>query len=506
MRALQGRARSPVSHGLAESLAQLAAEPEEFRAAALAFMDGLISHYVLDDGRLVVAHAGLKEAYHGRSSGRVRSFALYGDTTGETDEFGLPVRYPWAREYRGRAMVVYGHTPVPSAEWVNNTICLDTGVVFGGAADRAALPRARSSSRCRPSGSGTSRSRPAGRPRLPSSRERRRPARSTTCDAGRPAGSSTAHAGKVKIPEENAAAALEVMSRFAVDPRWLVHLPADHVAGADLAREEGFLEHPEQAFDDYAEAGVDPRGVRGEAHGLAGRSPSWPATPRRRPRRFGVDRRHVRHGPHPHRTAVLRRPPLTATLVERLRAACRPLFDALETDWLVLDAELLPWSAKALGLIREQYAAVGAAAHARAARAVHDVLAAAAARGLDVADAGRAHRAAYRPHAEAFRDAYAAYCRPDRRARRRHAGAVPGAGRRGPHAWRSRSRTRGTSSSSAGSTTRCSRRRGTASSTCPSAAEREAATDWWLELTARRRRGHGGQAGHTSSAAGCSPG
>ena len=96
-------------------------------------MDGLISHYVLDDGRLVVAHAGLKEAYHGRSSGRVRSFALYGDTTGETDEYGLPVRYPWAQEYRGQAMVVYGHTPVPEAEWVNNTICLDTGVVFGGA-------------------------------------------------------------------------------------------------------------------------------------------------------------------------------------------------------------------------------------------------------------------------------------------------------------------------------------------------------------------------------------
>ena len=95
-------------------------------------MDGLISHYVLDDGKLVIAHAGLKEAYHGRSSARVRSFALYGDTTGETDEYGLPVRYPWAQEYRGKAMVVYGHTPVPEAEWINNTICLDTGVVFGG--------------------------------------------------------------------------------------------------------------------------------------------------------------------------------------------------------------------------------------------------------------------------------------------------------------------------------------------------------------------------------------
>ncbi len=29
-------------------------------------------------------------------------------------------------------MVLYGHTPVPEPEWVNNTLCLDTGCVFGG--------------------------------------------------------------------------------------------------------------------------------------------------------------------------------------------------------------------------------------------------------------------------------------------------------------------------------------------------------------------------------------
>ena len=96
------------------------------------FLDGLISHYLLDGGRLVVAHAGLIERYQGRASRRVREFCLYGQTTGETDEYGLPVRYPWAQEYRGQAMVAYGHTPVPAPEWVNNTLCLDTGCVFGG--------------------------------------------------------------------------------------------------------------------------------------------------------------------------------------------------------------------------------------------------------------------------------------------------------------------------------------------------------------------------------------
>src|SRR5204863_2243151 len=90
------------------------------------------SHFVLDDGKLVVAHAGMKEIMQGRGSGAVRDFALYGETTGETDEFGLPVRYNWAAEYHGVAQVVYGHTPVPQPEWLNRTINIDTGCVFGG--------------------------------------------------------------------------------------------------------------------------------------------------------------------------------------------------------------------------------------------------------------------------------------------------------------------------------------------------------------------------------------
>ena len=111
---------------------QLKQEADEFRKVAADYLDGLVSHYVFDEGQLVVAHAGLREEMHGRGSGAVRQFAMYGETTGETDEYGLPVRYNWAADYRGKAMVVYGHTPVPEAEWLNNTICIDTGCVFGG--------------------------------------------------------------------------------------------------------------------------------------------------------------------------------------------------------------------------------------------------------------------------------------------------------------------------------------------------------------------------------------
>lgn len=130
VRALRG-ARVKPGHGLEESVTQLAAESAEFREQAAAFLDKLPSHYVLDGGRLVVAHAGLREDMQGRNSGRVRQFALYGDTTGEIDGFGLPVRRDWAAGYRGAAAVVYGHTPVLDAQWVNNTLCIDTGCVFG---------------------------------------------------------------------------------------------------------------------------------------------------------------------------------------------------------------------------------------------------------------------------------------------------------------------------------------------------------------------------------------
>jgi hypothetical protein len=121
-----------LTHGLAETLEQLESRSPEERERMANFIDGLVSHLVLDGGRLVVAHAGMKEAYQGRASGRVRAFALYGETTGEIDAYGLPVRADWAAEYRGRAAVVYGHTPTVEAEWVNNTICIDTGCVFGG--------------------------------------------------------------------------------------------------------------------------------------------------------------------------------------------------------------------------------------------------------------------------------------------------------------------------------------------------------------------------------------
>jgi polynucleotide kinase-phosphatase len=398
VRALKG-ANVTVSHGLGESLAQLETETEEFRSAALAFMDGLISHYVLDDGQLVVAHAGLKEAYHGRSSGRVRAFALYGDTTGETDEYGLPVRYPWAQEYRGRAMVVYGHTPVPRTEWVNNTICLDTGVVFGGELTALRYPE-----REIVSVQAEQQWYEPVRPLRPAASDRETSALRIDDVAGT-RWLETTYAGKVKVPEENSAAALEIMSRFAVDPRWLIYLPPT-MSPASATQLDGFLEHPEQAFEEYAGWGVT-RVVCEEKHMGSRAIAVITKNADTAERRFGI-------GDGSTGTVYTRtgRPVFgdTSVLVDRLRATAEPLFSSLETDWLALDCELLPWSAKATELIKSQYASVGAAARHALPEAI-SVLRQAAARGLDVAElVNRAERRL--ANASAFRDAYAAYCRP----------------------------------------------------------------------------------------------
>lgn len=127
-----GGANVKTGHGLQASIDQLTAESEAFRAKARDFIERLPSHLWLDGGRLCVAHAGIREDMIGRDDGKVRSFTLYGDTSGETDSFGYPVRRDWAEHYSGATAIVYGHVAAPEAEWVNNTICLDTGCVFGG--------------------------------------------------------------------------------------------------------------------------------------------------------------------------------------------------------------------------------------------------------------------------------------------------------------------------------------------------------------------------------------
>ena len=408
MRALRGR-KVQVTHGLGESLEQLEAAGPEFRERVLTFLDGLIGHFVLDGGALVAAHAGMKEEMQGRASGAVREFALYGETTGETDEFGLPVRYPWAEDYRGAAAVAYGHTPVPEARWLNGTICLDTGCVFGGSLtalrwperDLVSVKAARTyyepAKPFLPEGEAA-----------PAADARTSP---TLLDIDDVLGKrivDTRLMGTVTIREENATAALEVMSRFAVDPRWLVYLPPT-MSPTSTETTGPLLEHPASAFGTYRSAGV-PSVICEEKH-MGSRAVVVVArSPEDARATFGVE--DDRFGVCVTRTG---RPFFADTSMEqelltRLVAAAESigLWDELDTRWVALDAELLPWSLKAEELLRRQYAAVGSAGRASLAASV-EALASAGDRGRDVAELADRQRARL-ADLEAFVDVYRPYC------------------------------------------------------------------------------------------------
>ncbi len=384
MRKLRGR-DVQVTHGLAESLTQLAGETEEFRKQVAEFIDDLVSHYVLDDGKLVVAHAGMKESMQGRGSGAVREFALFGETTGETDEFGLPIRYNWAAEYRGPAIVVYGHTPVPQPEWLNRTINIDTGCVFGGNLTALRYPEKELVSV--PSRHTYAEPR---KPFLPL--EEKAPVLSAQQQhddlldladvIGKRIVSTRLH-GNVTVREENAIAALEVMSRFAANPKWLIYLPPT-MSPSETSHVPGLLEHPAEAFAYFRHAGV-PRVICEEKH-MGSRAVVIVCRDEEAARvHFGVTEEglgicYTRTGRRFFDNAELER-----QFLDRVQSAltAASFWDEFKSDWFCLDCELMPWSAKAQELLKQQYAPVGAAARATLADEVA-VLAQAAARGLDV--------------------------------------------------------------------------------------------------------------------------
>ncbi|MCL1839208.1 MAG: polynucleotide kinase-phosphatase [Propionibacteriaceae bacterium] len=382
------------THGLAQTLAELAEAGAEFTAAVKDWAHSLISHYVLDSGRLVVAHAGLKQAYQGRASARVRAFCLYGDTTGESDEYGLPVRYPWANDYRGSAMVLYGHTPIPKTEWVNNTMCLDTGCVFGGKLSAM---------------------------RYPEKEVVQIPAARVYCDPIRPLETTaresdflnasdvlgkriieTSWLGRITIQAEQAAGAFEVMNRFALPPQQLAYLPPT-MSPVETSKLEDYLEHPLEAFDYFNRQGVTE--VICEEKHMGSRAVVW-VFRKDAASATGNGSIHTRTG-----RAFFDLELLTQAL-QRIEAAVAAagLWEEFETDWLLLDAELLPWSLKSEDLLRDLYRPIADGARTMYDAALQQV-ASGMSRGLELGEL-QAHIEQRRANAAAFGEVIDRYAWP----------------------------------------------------------------------------------------------
>lgn len=352
-----------LKHGLETTIKQMENESNEFKIIVEQFLNSLISHYVLDNGKLVVAHAGLKENMQGRGSGAVRSFCLYGETTGEIDEFGLPVRLNWAKEYRGSAKVVYGHTPVPEVEWLNNTIDIDTGCVFGGKLTALRYPEEEIVSilakevyfeQIRPLDSLSDLN------KLSSQHENDDLLYIDDVIGKRII--QTRLKNNITIKEENSIVALEVMSRFAVNPKWLIYLPPTMAPTATSELPE-YLEHPAQALNYYKKRGVN-KVICEEKHMGSRAIIVVCKNEEVALKRFGIDNEgigicYTRTGRNFFNDIEIEK-----EFIKRVNQCLTntKFWEKFNTEWVCLDTELMPWSAKAQALLKEQYASVGSAA------------------------------------------------------------------------------------------------------------------------------------------------
>ncbi len=212
--------------------------------------------------------------------------------------------------------------------------------------------------------------------------------------------------GNVVLEADRTAAALEVMSRFALDPRWLMYLPPT-MSPSETTKREGYLEYPTEALAYYRQNGVatvvcEEKHMGSRAVLVIARDGAAAA------RRFGVPADGT-NGVCYTRTGrqFFDDPALNDALIARVTAAltAADAWGRYATDWICLDAEILPWNAKAQGLLRDQYAPVGAAGAAALAAAVA-VTQAAAQRGLDLApllERLQAQQTAIARYTEAYR-------------------------------------------------------------------------------------------------------
>lgn len=349
-----------INHGLAETLSQLESESEAFINQVKEFLYSLTSHFIFDNGNLVVAHAGIREEMQGRGSGAVRSFCLYGETTGETDEFGLPVRFNWSKEYRGKAKVVYGHTPVEHPQWLNKTIDIDTGCVFGGKLTALQYPEESLISvkalqtYCTPA-----------KP-LQETATSRNPQHDyddllNIEDVTGKRFVQTKLRNNITIKDENSIAALEVMSRFAINPKWLIYLPPT-MSPCETSDIPHSLEHPKEAINYYKSRAV--KTIICEEKHMGSRAVIIICkNENTAEKRFGISGEGL--GACYTRTGrdFFNDKALKEMFLQRICNALSTsgFWERFNTDWVCMDTEILPWSAKAQSLLKEQYAAVGTA-------------------------------------------------------------------------------------------------------------------------------------------------
>lgn len=410
---------SALTHGLETTMVGLVGEPEADTKQRLAFIRDLPPHLVLDGGRLIVTHAAVKSEMLFKNTEPVRKFCQHGPVVpGAEDEFGLPVRIDWAKDYKGTARIVYGHYHVAEPRIENNAICIDTQAPSGGKLTAYRYPE------------DTFESVPAKQCYYVDPAYEAQKKKAAEEDAAKEGVRKayrdpdlldikaltddrqvfTDFAGLVFWRPNEAAAALEQLSRSGVDPKWLIYLPPTMSPCETAPVENDYLERPAEALDYFSKRGV--KQVVCEEKHMGSRMIVVACRDEEAARRRfrvsgGTGVCYSRLG-----RPFFRNPETEKRAVDTIRRAMdlTGMWEKLNTDWICLDGELLPWNAKAVDLLRNQYGATGASGEASL-KAARDLLLKANDRGVSVLDI--ANRTADRLFTvRSFIQSYERYCWP----------------------------------------------------------------------------------------------
>ncbi|MBI5779968.1 MAG: polynucleotide kinase-phosphatase [Planctomycetes bacterium] len=357
-----------IDHGLEQTIAQLESLPEaeriKFKEQYQKYERNVISHYIFDQGNLAVAHAGITEYFQGRGSAQITDFCLYGQTTGEIDGYGLPVRLDWSENYRGKALVVYGHIPVEEAEFANNTIDIDQGCVFGGRLTALRYPEREliyveaKAQYYTPTKTFSKEADEKEKSNL-TKQQRYDHYLDITEFIGKKF-ISVHGKGMITVFPEQIEAAIEVVSRFCVDHRWLTYIPPT-MSPCETSQLSNYLEYPTEAFSYYKKRGI-PNVICEEKHMGSRAILILCKDEKACLNRFGLEaigQCYTRTGRQFFKDNELQQKFLRR-LVESLTA--NNWWEKFDTDWVIIDAEVIPWNLKAGELLINQYELVATTA------------------------------------------------------------------------------------------------------------------------------------------------
>ncbi|MFY3791119.1 polynucleotide kinase-phosphatase [Ureibacillus sp. MALMAid1270] len=310
------------------------------------------SHYVITKNgipTLVCTHAGMKDEFIGKQSFDISDFCRYGDNEG-LDDTGRPIRKDWTIHHKTNTLIVWGHDPKPKPLVINNTINIDQGVVFGGELTAFRYPEKEFVA----IQATTDYSEGKSNPLLELKKKRLDPPNIAQFIDGFTV--TTDVFGEVRIPKEHAIPAIDTVSHFTVPLEELVYIPPTMSPTPSPSSLENYLEHPKEAIDYYKSMGIHRMvaekkhmGSRGILLLFKDQETGFKYVGRntlgviytRTGRRFFDDNTELE-------------------ILSRINKGLTTsnYFDKYGTEFVLLDAEIMPWNLKAKELISSQYAHV----------------------------------------------------------------------------------------------------------------------------------------------------